>query len=376
MDNDNDVLISDDISINDQNDKLLKYLDAVLEQIFLDENATKLQISICEDRISEAYATADMVEKRVDPNGIFFVPEVSKRARFSDSITNEINSLEKELKSLKAKLGILGQNKQNTVEIISMISHVGLLEESNVSVKNEEYKNAKAFTDEMHRNMLEFQENERNRIARDIHDSTVQNLTSLIHKVELCTKLIDKDLIRTKLEMQTMILTLRNTIDDLRSIIYNLRPMSIDDLGLVSTVERHVKNLNLNQSFNTRLKVVNKEYKFLPIVNLTIFRVIQEACNNIIKHAQANNVLITLNYQKDNLIIEIEDDGVGFDSDRRIRPREDLSGLGVSIMRERVFLLSGNICFYNPETGGTKIKVTIPIENNVDDIIGGAYVRD
>ena len=89
--------------------------------------------------------------------------------------------------------------------------------------------------------------------------------------MELCTKLIDKDLIRTKLEMQTMILTLRNTIDDLRSIIYNLRPMSIDDLGLVATVERHVKNLNLNQSFNTKLKVVNKEYKLLPIVNLTIF---------------------------------------------------------------------------------------------------------
>ena len=107
---------------------------------------------------------------------------------------------------------------------------------------------------------------------------------------------------------------------------------------------------------------------------MTIFRVIQEACNNIVKHAKANNVLITLNYEKKNLIIEIEDDGVGFDSDRRIRPREDLSGLGVSIMKERVFLLSGNICFYNLETGGTKIKVTIPIENNVEDFIGGAYV--
>jgi two-component system sensor histidine kinase DegS len=375
MDNNNDVLINDDISINEQNDKLLKYLDRVLEQIFLDENATKLQISICEDKISEAYSTADMVEKRVDPNGIFFVPEVSKRARFGDSITSEISSLEKELKSLKTKLGILAQNKQNTVEIISVLSHMGMLDNSdNTSIKTEEYQNAKAFTDEMHRNMLEFQENERNRIARDIHDSTVQNLTSLIHKVELCTKLIDKDLIRTKLEMQTMILTLRNTIDDLRSIIYNLRPMSIDDLGLVATVERHVKNLNLNQSFNTKLKVVNKEYKLLPIVNLTIFRVIQEACNNIVKHAKANNVLITLKYEKKNLVIEIEDDGVGFDSDRRIRPREDLSGLGVSIMKERVFLLSGNICFYNLETGGTKIKVTVPIENNVEEITGGAYV--
>lgn len=377
MDNDNEVKINDDNNTNAKNEILLKYLDSLLEQIFLDENSTKLQISVCEERIAEAYATADMMEKRVDPNGIFFVPEVSKRARFSDSISNEINTLEKELKDLKTKLGVLSQNKKNTVEIISILSHVSLLEASgDTKVKSEEYESAKAFTDEMHRNMLEFQENERNRIARDIHDSTVQNLTSLIHKVELCTKLIDKDLIRTKLEMQTMILTLRNTIDDLRSIIYNLRPMSIDDLGLVATVERHVKNLNLNQSFNTKLKVINKEYKLLPIVNLTIFRVIQEACNNIIKHAKAKNVLITLNYGKENLEIEIEDDGVGFDADRRIRPREDLSGLGVSIMKERVFLLSGNICFYNLESGGTKIKVTIPNENNTQDLTGGVYVRN
>ena len=170
MDNDNEVKINDDNNTNVKNEMLLKYLDSLLEQIFLDENSTKLQISVCEERIAEAYATAEIKKKRVDPNGIFFVPEVSKRARFSDSISNEINTLEKELKSLKTKLGVLSQNKKNTVEIISILSHVSLLEaSSDTKVKTEEYESAKAFTDEMHRNMLEFQENERNRIARDIH---------------------------------------------------------------------------------------------------------------------------------------------------------------------------------------------------------------
>lgn len=363
MDNNNEL--NADTLISNKNEELLKYLDSVLEDIFLDENSTKHQLSICEDRIKKAYETADMLDKQVDPNGIFFVPEVSRRTRFSDSISTDITELENELKTCQRKLDLLASNKQNTVEIMSILNHYNSIGESIESkVKKETKDSPMNISDSMHLSLLEYQENERNRIARDIHDSTVQNLTSLIHKVELCTKLIDKDLIRTKLEMQTMIITLRNTIDELRSIIYNLRPMSIDDLGLVATVDRHVNNLNLNQPFKTRLKVVNKEYKLLPIVNLTVYRVIQEACNNIIKHAQAKNVQITITYKKDELEVIIEDDGVGFDSDKSSRPRSDLSGFGVSIMKERVFLLSGNIYFYNKESGGTKIKLNVPVENN------------
>jgi len=363
MDNNNEL--NADTLISNRNEELLKYLDSVLEDIFLEENSTKHQLSICEDRIKDAYEAADILDKQVDPNGIFFVPEVSRRTRFSDSISTDISDLEKELKQCQNKLDKLTSNKQSTVEIMSILKHINAIGDTSERIENEKtYESGKNISDSMHLSLLEYQETERNRIARDIHDSTVQNLTSLIHKVELCTKLIDKDLIRTKLEMQTMIITLRNTIDELRSIIYNLRPMSIDDLGLIATVDRHVSNLNANQPFKTRLKVVNKEYKLLPIVNLTVYRVIQEACNNIIKHAQAKNVLITITYLKNELEVIIEDDGIGFDAERNNKPRSDLSGFGVSIMKERIFLLSGNIFFYNKESGGTKIKLNVPVENN------------
>ena len=367
MDKNNEL--NADTLISNKHEDLLKYLDTVLEDIFLEENSTKHQMNICEDRIKDAYEAADMVEKQVDPNGIFFVPEVSRRTRYSDSISNDISFLKDELKEYQKKIDSLAKSKQNTIEIISILNHINALGDyDDIKTKEEEYESGKNYSESMHLNLLEYQESERNRIARDIHDSTVQNLTSLIHKVELCTKLIDKDLIRTKLEMQTMILTLRNTIDDLRSIIYNLRPMSIDDLGLVATVDRHVNNLNLNQPFKTQLKVINKEYKLLPIVNVTVYRVIQEACNNIIKHAKAKNVLITLTYLKDELEITIEDDGIEFILKRKSMSHwVYLSGLGVSIKKERIFLLSGNICFYNKESGGTKIKINIPVENNKID---------
>ena len=151
----------------------------------------------------------------------------------------------------------------------------------------------------------------------------------------------------------TLILNYQELINEIVRIQTSKEPMAL-----------LFNNLNLNQPFKTRLKVVNKEYKLLPIVNLTVYRVIQEACNNIIKHAQAKNVLITITYMKDELEVIIEDDGIGFDSEKSTRPRTDLSGFGVSIMKERVFLLSGNIYFYNKESGGTKIKLNVPVENN------------
>ena len=86
--------------------------------------------------------------------------------------------------------------------------------------------------------LIKFQEQESERIARDLHDSTVQNLTSMIHKIELCSKLIDMDPIRCKLELTMMSRTLRDIINDTRQMIYNLRPMSFDDIGLEITIER------------------------------------------------------------------------------------------------------------------------------------------
>ena len=88
--------------------------------------------------------------------------------------------------------------------------------------------------------LLEIQEMEQKRISNELHDTTVQNLTMLIHKAELCQQLADRDIIQTKLELQMMKETLRKTIQELRNIIFNLRPMSVDDLGLVETIERFI----------------------------------------------------------------------------------------------------------------------------------------
>lgn len=207
--------------------------------------------------------------------------------------------------------------------------------------------------------ILEKQEMERQRIARELHDSTVQVLTNLIHKCEICSKVMDKDPIRAKLELEVMSKSLRDTIDEMREIIFNLRPMSFDDLGIEVTLNRIIDNLKKNSDMNINLKITGESVDLPSAVSLTFIRIIQEAVNNAIKHSYAKNIFIFLKYEDDYVYICIEDDGIGFDYKKK---RRENKGFGLSMMEERIYLLAGNINIQSDKEKGTKIEICIPIE--------------
>lgn len=213
--------------------------------------------------------------------------------------------------------------------------------------------------------LLETQEIERKRIARELHDSTVQNLTNLVHKTELCTKLVDLDPIRAKLELQTMINTIKTTINDMRNIIYDLRPMSLEDLGLVITVKRYIKQFIDSTKIKVVLNVENERQINSDIIDLTLFRIIQEACNNAMKHSGASVIYIDLKYKESNIDLVIEDNGCGFEQhvckEDQYVSHNSLSGFGLPMMKERVGLLSGKLEIVSAINKGTKICVCVPI---------------
>ena len=139
--------------------------------------------------------------------------------------------------------------------------------------------------------ILKTQEMDRNRIARDLHDSSVQGLTALVHKLEYCIKMIDKDPVRVKLELQTMIELNKEIINGMREIIYDLRPMSLNNIGFVSSVEAYCQHMRRNDNFDVVLKVNGQEQKLSSITSVTLFRILQEACNNSLKHSKAKKVI-------------------------------------------------------------------------------------
>lgn len=211
--------------------------------------------------------------------------------------------------------------------------------------------------------LLETQEMDRNRISRDLHDSTVQSLTSLGHKMEYCSKLVERDPIRVKLELQSMIDLNKEIINDMREIIYDLRPMSLNNIGLVSTVESYCLHLRRNDNLDVVLKVEGEDRGLTSIVSVTLYRIIQEACNNAIRHSKAKRIYIRLAFLNQNIELDVEDNGVGFDISKvEEHETEDfLHGFGLSTMRERARLLAGSFSIDTKPGVGTKIHVFVPV---------------
>ena len=214
---------------------------------------------------------------------------------------------------------------------------------------------------------IEAQELERKRIARDMHDGPTQKLSNLILKTELCIKLLDKDIDRTKLELQSLKMLIRDTIDETRRLIYNLRPMSIDDLGLIPTLERLIDKMNQESNCNIRLDVDTNNRDLDPIVTLTLYRITQEALNNVRKHAKATQVFVDLKITNDLLTLSIKDNGEGFNMEKAQLDFENNRGFGLAMMEERVNLLLGTFEVTTQIGKGTSVEIKIPIQDKKEE---------
>lgn len=207
--------------------------------------------------------------------------------------------------------------------------------------------------------VLEIQEKERQRIARDLHDSSLQNLTHLVHKIELSSLYIDQDPIKAKLELATVEKNLRKVIEDIRNSIFDLRPMSFDDLGIKETIEKMLLMINQDQKFQIETDIEdirpNISDSKRMIILLSIYRIIQECVQNSIKHSEGNRIKVCLKDKKDSYEINIQDNGIGFDMNEAVKKDNHF---GLSVIKERVLLLNGQIEMNTQN--GTFIKIDIP----------------
>lgn len=209
--------------------------------------------------------------------------------------------------------------------------------------------------------VLEAQEQVRKRIARELHDSAVQSLTGLIYKTELCTKLLEKDPTRVRLELQIMIGSLKTIIEDMRSTIYNLRPTMVSDKNFNYSVKMHIDNLRVkhpNITFTYKEDGVSKKVK--NIYCLTLLRIIQEACQNAINHSNAKLIQVKITYLSEKLVLSITDNGKGFDWKKAEREVNQCEHFGLSIMKERAQLLNANFMIKSSEGEGTTVQIEVP----------------
>lgn len=218
--------------------------------------------------------------------------------------------------------------------------------------------------------ILQVQEEERRRIAREMHDGLAQQLSQVLLNADFGVKLLDKDINLAKRELNLLKSELRESISSIRRLIYDLRPMSLDDLGLIPTIKRDVESFQQNYP-NRHLRFIlgeeleNGKTALSETMILTVYRIFQEALTNIRKHSQAENAEIEMSVKKNSLYIRVEDDGVGIPDISFFEKGMD-HGFGLSIMRERVDLLRGKLDIQSEQGVGTKIQIWIPL-GLVDD---------
>ncbi|MBI2831565.1 MAG: HAMP domain-containing protein [Chloroflexi bacterium] len=230
------------------------------------------------------------------------------------------------------------------------------LEESFREIEAEE-----AARGELLRKVLTAQEEERKRIARELHDETSQSVAGMVMKLEAALAASDSIAGKTRsILTDTRNLAIK-TIDNLHKIIFDLRPSVLDDLGLLSAIRWYAESRLGSLDIKVRVEVTGSERKLPQEKETVLFRVVQEALTNIARHAQARNVVLSVEFEDSVIRIEVEDDGEGFDVNAVRLKADKTRGLGLLGMKERVALLEGKLLVESEPGSGTHITIEVPV---------------
>lgn len=204
--------------------------------------------------------------------------------------------------------------------------------------------------------ILNIKEKECQRIAKDLHDVSLQNLSYLIHKIELASLFIEKDPVRAKLELATVEKGMRQIIEEMRKTVFNLHPVSFEDLGFKVTMERIIDVTDQEHNFfiEKDIEDVSCENK---LILLSIIKLATECCNNAVKHSCGNKIFVSLKSKDRKLILKVSDNGKGFDVNEMCAKDEHF---GILFMKERVYLMNGKINIDSSDNG-TVVEIEIPV---------------
>ncbi|GMB09146.1 sensor histidine kinase [Thermolongibacillus altinsuensis] len=205
--------------------------------------------------------------------------------------------------------------------------------------------------------IIEAQEEERKRLSREIHDGPAQMLANVIMRSDLIERIYrDRGAEEALKEVRDLKEMVRSALYEVRRIIYDLRPMALDDLGLIPTLRKYLKTIE--EYHRTKITFTNiGECQRLPNrLEVPIFRLIQEAVQNALKHAEATEIQVKIETKRQNLLVVVKDNGKGFDPNEKKEKAFGLIG-----MRERIDLLEGQMTIYSQKGIGTIVSMQIPL---------------
>ena len=207
--------------------------------------------------------------------------------------------------------------------------------------------------------MITIGEEERRRLAGDIHDTLAQALTGINYKIQFCKELIKKKPELVDGQLASLLKTVNHTIDQARALISSLRPDLIDTIGLVPALKQHIENFMRETGIIVHSHLSQK-VQVPSEVSICLFRVAQEALMNIYKHAKAMTAEVTLKHVNGNIVLIVADHGKGFNMAKGSLLKKDQSPLGLLSMKERLEVVKGILMIQTGNNKGCRIEAKIP----------------
>jgi signal transduction histidine kinase len=204
------------------------------------------------------------------------------------------------------------------------------------------------------------QEEERKRIARELHDEWAQTLAALTVNLDQAGKALPDEMVWHKQQLGRTHAVMVDSLKTLRQLILDLRPAMLDDLGLVPAIRWYAETRLEVNGMGVDFHASGSQRRLPPEIETALFRIAQEAINNIEKHADAEVATIRLDFQKDRVFMSFQDDGQGLEVERVLRSEGRDRGWGLLGMRERAVLLGGSLRIDSGPGHGTRIRVEVP----------------
>ncbi|MEK5266942.1 sensor histidine kinase [Weizmannia sp. FSL W8-0401] len=297
-----------------------------------------------EKQVREAYEKAHTIQIQLSMNR---QRELQLRERR--------NELERRLYSLKDTIDRANHLVSQTTVVLNYLTS----DLQNISEAIEDAKHKQEFG----LRVIEAQEEERKRISREIHDGPAQMLANMLLRSDLVEKIYHENGMEEAIaEMRTLKELVRDSLKEVRRIIYDLRPMALDDLGLIPTLKKYLSTIeNYKGSPVITYRHLGEERRLPTNYEIALFRLIQESVQNALKHAKATEIQVKSELRKNSFIATVKDNGVGFDI-RSIRE----GAFGIVGMRERVSLLNGEISIHSKRGAGTLVIIQIPMQLDLE----------
>ncbi|MFN8524801.1 MAG: sensor histidine kinase [Chloroflexota bacterium] len=201
------------------------------------------------------------------------------------------------------------------------------------------------------------QEEERLRIARELHDETAQALAALLVRQRLIERATDPEALRTGMaDLRTLT---AEALEGVRRMALELRPTMLDDLGLVAALDAAARQFAVRTGLDVRFRVSGNPERLLPEVELVTYRIVQEALSNVVRHAAASRADVSLVAAPTSLTVTVADDGRGFDPRAVLDSRQ--RSLGLFGMRERASLVGGKLMIESSPGSGTRVTLEVPV---------------